>query len=106
MRMAGLWLVLPLLACALAPGDAVEVQETGADGILFGHGVVKAVAPRTGWLTLSHDDIMGCMPAMEMMFLVRTPEVSRDLRPGDTVDFTIDGGRYVILDVKLVSHAK
>ena len=35
MRMAGLWLVLPLLACALAPGDAVEVQETGADGHTF-----------------------------------------------------------------------
>ena len=45
------------------------------------------------------------MPAMEMMFRVRTPEVSRGLHPGDTIDFTIDGGHYVILDAKLVSHA-
>jgi len=49
---------------------------------------------------------MGCMPAMEMMFRVRAPEVSRDLRPGDTIDFTLDGGKYVILDAKLVSHAE
>ena len=106
MRAAGLWLVFPLIACGLASGDAVEVQETGAEGIFYGRGVVKAVAPKTGWLTLAHDDIMGCMPAMEMMFRVRTPEASHDLRWGDTVDFTIDGGKYVILDVKLVSHAK
>jgi hypothetical protein len=41
-----------------------------------------------------------------MMFRVRAPELSRGLKPGDTVDFTIDGGDYVILDVKLVSHAE
>jgi hypothetical protein len=41
-----------------------------------------------------------------MMFRVRDAEVSRGLRPGDRVDFTLDGGKYVILDTKLVSHAK
>jgi Cu/Ag efflux protein CusF len=99
-------LALPLMACVLASSDAAEVQETGAEGVFFGRGLVKSVEPKTGWLTLAHNDIMGCMPAMEMMFRVRTPELSRDLKPGDTVDFTIDGGDYVILDVKLVSHAE
>ena len=99
-------LALPLMACVLASSDAAEVQETGAEGIFFGRGLVKSVEPKTGWLTLAHDDIMGCMPAMEMMFRVRAPELSRDLKPGDTVDFTIDGGDYVILDVKLVSRAE
>jgi Cu/Ag efflux protein CusF len=99
-------LALPLMACVLASSDAAEVQETGAEGIFFGHGLVKSVEPKTGWLTLAHDDIMGCMPAMEMMFRVRAPELSRDLKPGDTVDFIIDGGDYVILDVRRVSHAE
>jgi hypothetical protein len=45
------------------------------------------------------------MPAMEMMFRVRAPEVSRDLRPGDTIDLTLDGGKFIILDAKLISHA-
>jgi Cu/Ag efflux protein CusF len=106
MPFAKLRLALPLMACILASSDAVEVQETGAEGIFYGRGVVKAVEPGTGWLTLAHGDIMGCMPAMEMMFRVRAPDVSRDLRPGYTIDFTIDGGDYVILDAKLVSHAK
>jgi Cu/Ag efflux protein CusF len=49
---------------------------------------------------------MGCMPAMEMTFRVRELDVSRELRPGDTIEFTLDGGKYVILDTKLVSHAE
>jgi Cu/Ag efflux protein CusF len=106
MQFAMLRLALPLIVCGLAVGDAAEVQETGAEGIFYGRGLVKAVEPRTGWLTLAHNDIMGCMPAMEMMFRVRAPEVSRELNPGDTIDFTLDGGKYVILDARLVSHAQ
>ena len=106
MQFAKLRLALPLMVCVLASSDAAEVQETGAEGIFYGRGLVKAVEPRTGWLTISHNDIMGCMPAMEMMYRVRAPDVSKDLRPGDTIDFTIDAAKYVILDVRLVSHAQ
>jgi Cu/Ag efflux protein CusF len=106
MQFARLRLALPLIVCGLAAGDAAEAQETGAKGVFYGHGLVKAVEPGTGWVTLAHNDITGCMPAMEMMFRVRAPEVSRDLRPGDTIDFTLDCGDYIILDAKLVSHAK
>jgi Cu/Ag efflux protein CusF len=96
----------PLIACGLAAGDAAEVRETGAEGVFYGRGLVKAVEPETGWVTLAHNDIMGCMPSMEMMFRVRTADVSRDLRPGDTIDFSLNGGDLVILDAKLVSHAR
>jgi Cu/Ag efflux protein CusF len=106
MQFARLRLALPLMACMLAASDAAEVRETGATGIFYGRGLVKAVEPGTGWLTIAHNDIMGCMPSMEMMFRVRAPEVSRSLKPGDTIDFTLDGGDYVILDAKLVSHAE
>lgn len=106
MQFARLRLTLPLIVCGLTAGDATEVQETGAEGVFYGRGLVKAVEPGTGWLTLAHNDIIGCMPAMEMMFRVRAPEVSRELRPGDTIDFALDGGKYVIVDAKLVSHAE
>jgi Cu/Ag efflux protein CusF len=106
MQFAKLRFTLPFIACGLAAGDAAEVRETGATGIFYGRGVVKAVEPGTGWLTIGHNDIVGCMPAMEMMFRIRAPEVSRGLRPGDIVDFTLDGGKYVILETKLVSRAQ
>lgn len=93
------------MASGIALGGAAWAQELAVTGIFHGHGIVKAVQPSTGALTLSHDDIRGFMCAMEMMFRVRAPEVSRDLRPGDTIDFTIDAAEYIILDAKLVSHA-
>ena len=85
---------------------AGSAQEMAATGIFAGHGTVKAVAPGTGWLTLDHDAIKGFMCAMEMMFQVKSPDLSKDLRPGDVVDFRIDAEKYVIVDVKLVAQAK
>lgn len=94
------------LAALLLAADGDIVEETGAEGIFFGHGVVKAVAPGTGALTLDHGDIKGCMPAMVMMFRVRSPEVSRDLRVGDAINFTIDGGRYIIVEATAVGRGR
>jgi Cu/Ag efflux protein CusF len=90
-----------LAALALA-ADGDIVDETGADGIFFGYGVVRAVEPDTGALTLDHGAIKGCMPAMTMMYRVARPDLSRTLRPGDVVNFTIDGGKYTILEATVV----
>ncbi len=106
MTIARVWLAIGVIASGIALGGAVRAQELAVTGIFQGHGIVRAVQPGTGALTLSHDDIKGFMPAMEMMYRVRTPEVSKGLRPGDTIDFTIDAAKYIILDAKLVSHAK
>jgi Cu/Ag efflux protein CusF len=88
-----------------ADADIVE-EETGEEGIFFGHGVVRAIEPQTGALTLDHGAIKGCMPAMEMMFRVASPQLGRRLRPGDAIDFTIDGATYVILDATVVSRPR
>ena len=89
-------------AALLLAADGDIVQETGAQGVFFGRGTVKAVEADDGALTLDHGDIKGCMPAMEMMFRVARPEIGLRLQPGDVVDFALDGGRYVILDARLV----
>jgi Cu/Ag efflux protein CusF len=93
------------VALALTLG-AAAAGEMAAKGIFEGHGVVRAIAPGTGALTLAHDDIKGFMPAMEMMYRVSAPEISKDLRPGDEVNFKIDAEKYVITEVKLIAHAK
>ena len=103
-KLALLFALAPVtLALALGAGAAGEMA---AKGIFEGHGVVKAIAPGTGALTLAHDDIKGFMPAMQMMYRVSAPEISKDLRPGDEVDFKIDAEKYVITEVKLIAHAK
>jgi Cu/Ag efflux protein CusF len=96
------WALMALLLAA----DADIVEETGADGVFFGRGVVRAIEPGTGALTLDHGAIKGCMPAMVMMYRVARPALSRSLRPGDAINFTIEGGKYVILDVTLVSRPR
>ncbi len=93
------------LALGLAAGVGLA-QEIPGNGIFAGHGVVKAVAPGTGWLTISQNAIKGFMPAWEMMYKVRSPELSQDLHPGDVVDFKIDAANYVIVEVKLVARGK
>ena len=93
-------------AVLMLAADADIVEETGAAGIFFGYGVVEAVQPGTGAVTLDHDAIKGCMPAMTMIYWVATPELSRDLRPGDSIDFTLDGARYVIVETSVVGRAR
>jgi Cu/Ag efflux protein CusF len=106
MRIASLCFAAALAATVILATWAAEAQETVAKGIFHGRGIVKAVATQTGAVALSHDEIKGFMPAMEMIYRVRAPEVSRDLRPGDIIDFTIDAAKYTILEVKVVAPAK
>ena len=40
------------------------------------------------------------------LFSIRAQHISRELRPRDTIDFTFDGGEYVIVDAKLVLPAQ
>jgi pyridoxal biosynthesis lyase PdxS len=45
MRFARLRLAISLFVCGLAVGDAAEVQETGAEGVFYGRGLVKRSSP-------------------------------------------------------------
>ena len=68
-----------LAALGLSAGLAGAQEATS--GVFAGHGVVKAVAPMTGVLTIAHDDIKGFMPAMEMMYKVKVPTSARTCIP-------------------------
>ena len=93
-----------LAALGLFAGLAFAQEATS--GIFAGHGVVEAVAPGTGALTIAHDDIKGFMPAMQMMYKVKSPELSKNVHPGDVIDFKIDAAKYVNVEVTVVGRAK
>jgi Cu/Ag efflux protein CusF len=84
----------------------VPLAEEATSGVFSGHGVVTAVQSQTGALTIKHDDIKGFMPAMEMMYKVKAPDLSRDVRPGDVIDFKIDAAKYEILELTVVGRGK
>jgi len=60
---------------------------------LFGSWDRTAVQSPTGALTIRHDDIAGFMPAMEMMYKVKSPDLAKEVHPGDAIDFKIDAAK-------------
>jgi Cu/Ag efflux protein CusF len=104
MRMAKRRLAFAAMVAAVALCSAAAAQQTAHEGVFQGHGVVRAVEPGTGAVTIAHDEIKGFMPATERMFRVQEPGLSECLRPGDTVDFSIDAAEQAIVRVNLLYY--
>jgi FtsP/CotA-like multicopper oxidase with cupredoxin domain/Cu/Ag efflux protein CusF len=71
-----------------------------------GAGKVMAALPRVGRLVVSHPEIKGFMPAMEMSYPVSTPKLLEGLKSGDQIEFTIDAASATITDVKVIGAGK
>src|SRR5579864_4119956 len=65
-----------------------QVETSEPRGIFRGVGIIKAIDPRSGALTLAHEEIKGLMPAMEMMYRVKSRALSEGLREGDKIEFS------------------
>jgi hypothetical protein len=84
--------------------SAIAAQQDATEGVFHGRGIVKAIEPATGAVTLAQDGIEGFSPARETTYLVQAPDVSEGLRPGETVEFTIDTSDYVVLRVNILNY--
>ena len=96
-------LTLAAMASTLALCSAAAAQQDATEGEVHGRGIIKAVEPETGAVTLA-DEGEGFTPAPEVTYRVQAPEVSECLRPGDTVDFIIDTAHHVVLRVSIISY--
>jgi len=85
---------------------ALVLAQAEPDGVFRGVGVVTAIDAASGALTLDHGEIKGLMPAMEMMYRVKSRALSDGLRKGDRIDFGLDAKSYTILDVKMIERGK
>lgn len=74
-----------------------------APKIFHGVGVVTAVEPGSGVLSVDHGDIPGLMDAMEMTYKVRPAALSAGLSKGDTIAFGVDGKTYTIVEIKKIA---
>ena len=122
-RTASLALALAAMASVWALCSSAAAQEAdprgwwrsssqdAKQGLFHARGIVKAIDPGSGAVTLSHDDIQGLKPAMETVYRVQEPALCKHLRPGDTVDFTVDASDFsmdaleeVIVGVNLLNY--
>jgi Cu/Ag efflux protein CusF len=102
----------------LAAGAGVSASSAGqslllaqaaspdAPKLFHGVGVITAVDPKSGLITLNHKNIPSLMEAMEMEYQSKPPKLVEGLQVGDKVDFTVDGRNLTIVDVKKSPSAK
>jgi Cu/Ag efflux protein CusF len=94
-------------ATAVQPSDATPVQAKSPDAqkVFPAVGVVTGKNP-DGALTINHQPIEGLMPAMEMTFNVKPRALSSAVRPGDKIEFSVEGKTYTIVALKVVGHQR
>jgi Cu/Ag efflux protein CusF len=95
----------PLAQLPRAQFLQVQAQDQ-SNGLFRGVGVVTAVDPETGSLTINHQEIIGLMPPMEMLFHVDPRSLSEGVKPGDKIEFGVEGKTYKIRDIKVIEPSK
>jgi Cu/Ag efflux protein CusF len=96
----------PVVAAVLLAIAAAEpARSQDASGLFEGVGVIVAISPTTGSLTINHEEIVGFMPPMEMLFRVDPRTLSQGLRPGDRIAFKVLPKGYVIRFVRVLEKA-
>jgi Cu/Ag efflux protein CusF len=80
-----------------------QAQQSETGKTFRGTGVVTAIEPN-GSLTINHEPIAGLMPAMEMTFSVNPRALTTGVRPGDKIEFSVEGTTYILRAVKVVGH--
>jgi Cu/Ag efflux protein CusF len=96
---------LAMIAVAAEKPSIAQAQPAEPAKVFHGVGVVTAIEP-PGSLTINHQPIEGLMPAMEMVFPVNPRALTNGVRPGDEVEFSVEGKAYTIIALKVVGHIK
>ena len=93
----------PAPVCALPMESQCQSSETAATGVFHGVGKIVELRPDKGAVTLDHEDIIGLMPGMVMMFRVVPASLLAGLVVGEQVEFDIDAKGFVIVGIRPVS---
>ena len=99
-RPASLFFAGFALVLIVVSSPALAANDTEASPLA--KGVVKALDPNAGTVTLDHEDIPGVMMAMTMTYPVANPELLKDIEVGQSVEFRLrkDGDDFVVTEIK------
>ena len=90
--------VQPVPAAAAARAGEQGPQATGRT--VGGEGEVVATVPKAGQVVLEHGEIAGFMEAMTMGYRIEPPALLQQVKPGDSIRFTIDVDRRAIIAIE------
>lgn len=76
-----------------------SLRPKSAPKAVTGQGQVVALVPENGEIVLTHGEIKGFMDAMTMGYKVSSPSLLKAVKPGDTVQFTLDTEKRVITKI-------
>ena len=82
-----------------------QMQSSEPNKVYRAVGIVTATEP-VGSVTINHEPIDGLMPAMEMTFTAKPATLTNGVRPGDKVEFDVEGKTYAIVGLKVVGHTE
>ena len=94
--------VLIVLSATVLSGAPSLASDKPASRSVQGVGVVTAIAPDAGRLTINHEDIKGFMGAMEMAYPVARPALLNGLKRGDKIRFVINRRNGTIIGVTVM----
>ena len=72
----------------------------GAARTVVGEGEVVATVPNASQIVLEHGEIKGFMEAMTMGYRIEPPALLQQVKPGDSIRFTIDVDRRAIIAIE------
>lgn len=88
------------------PSGAAIMTQADSPKLFHGVGKIVAVDAPTGFVTISHEAIPGLMDAMTMQFEAKPATLLDGLKPGDRVEFSLDGKTYALLAIARAAAAK
>jgi len=77
------------------------VEHTDSVEVYTVKGTIKSLPPNGKFIIIHHEKIPGFMNAMEMPFHVESPDLVKDVSPGDSISFTFEAtnGRMTVTEI-------
>lgn len=88
------------------PWGAAIVAQADSPKLFHGVGKIVAVDAPSGFVTISHEAIPGLMDAMTMQFEAKPATLLDGLKPGEKVEFALDGKTYALLAITRAAAEK
>jgi Cu/Ag efflux protein CusF len=94
----------PAMAMAHQSGHSTHMSAHGRQHMVVAEGKVIAVVPGSQQIVVDHKEIPGVMGAMTMGYRAEPPSLLEEVKPGDTIRFTMDTQQQTIIKLEKLTE--